>query len=137
MSPAPAPAGRSPRRRSPRVAGRTEAGTVTAELAIVLPAVVLVLLVCCVVGAATLGQIRCADAARAGARAAALGESHAIVVATARQLAGDAAEVNVAYEGEWVRVEVSSSVAGDLVGLRGLRASATARALVEPGGPGG
>ncbi|MEE6281515.1 TadE family type IV pilus minor pilin [Georgenia sunbinii] len=107
----------------------------TAEIAIVLPAVVLVLLVCCVLGAAVLGQVRCADAARAGARAAAIGEDREVVLATARQLAGADAQVVIVVEGAWVRVEVSRQVAGDLVGLRGLRASATASAWVEPGGP--
>lgn len=119
----------------PRVGA--ERGAVTAELAILLPAVVLLLLVCGVLGAAVLGQIRCADAARAGARAAAIGESHEQVVAVAQQLAGDDAEVLVSRDGAWVEVRVARPVAGELVGLGALQASATARAWVEPGGPGG
>lgn len=126
-------------RRSTRIRpeGEAERGAVTAELAIVLPAVVLLLLVCAVLGSAVLGQIRCADAARAGARAAAIGESHEQIVAVAQQLAGEDAEVVVSRDGAWVEVQVRRPVAGDLVGLGALQASATARAWVEPGGPGG
>lgn len=129
--------GRPEPRAGPEGGARDERGAVTAELAIVLPAVVVLLLACAVLGAAVLGQIRCADAARAGARAAAIGESEEQVVAVAQQLAGDEAAVTVSREGAWVVVEVSRPVAGDLLGLRGLSASATARAWVEPGGSGG
>src|SRR5690606_25540001 len=76
-----------------RAAGRRsgadgQRGSVTAELALLLPAVVVVLLVCTTLGAAVLGQVRCADAARAAARAAAIGEPASVVQAVARDLAG-------------------------------------------------
>ncbi|WP_258369251.1 TadE family type IV pilus minor pilin [Georgenia satyanarayanai] len=105
----------------------------TAELVLVLPAVVMVLLVCCTLGAAVLGQVRCADAARAAARAAAIGESAAVVSSVARELAGADAEVSVETDGSWVEVVVSRAVAPGVLGAGTLEARASARAWVEPG----
>ena len=51
--------------------GSGAAGSVTAELALALPSVVLLLAVVLAAGDVVAGQIRCVDAARAGARAAA------------------------------------------------------------------
>lgn len=110
-----------------------ERGTVTVEVALVLPAVVMVLLVCCTLAAAVLGQVRCADAARAAARAAAIGEPAAVVVAVARDLAGDGAQVTVDEDGQWVEVVVTRPLASALPGTGGLRARGSARAWVEPG----
>src|SRR5690625_4727426 len=103
-------------------------GSVTAELALLLPAVVVVLLVCATLGAAAIGQLQCADAARAAARAAAIGEPAAAVAAVARDLAGAHAQVQVDREGEWVEVTVTRPMAGALE----LSARGTARAWVEP-----
>lgn len=105
----------------------------TAELALVLPAVVMVLLVCCTLGAAVLGQVRCADAARAAARAAAIGEPVAVVTSVARELAGADAEVSVDTDGSWVEVVVSRPVVSGVLGAGTLEARASARAWVEPG----
>ncbi|MCM3662548.1 pilus assembly protein [Georgenia satyanarayanai] len=110
-----------------------ERGAVTAELALVLPAVVMVLLVCCTLGAAVLGQVRCADAARAAARAAAIGEPAAVVTSVARELAGADAAVSVDIDGSWVEVVVSRPVASGVLGAGTLEARASARAWVEPG----
>lgn len=120
-------------RRRRRTRPRGERGAVTAELALVLPAVVMVLLVCCTLGAAVLGQVRCADAARAAARAAAIGEPAAVVVAVARELAGPDAAVSVDTDGPWVEVVVSRPVAAGVLGAGTLEARASARAWVEPG----
>lgn len=119
--------------RRPWAHARAERGSVTAELALVLPAVVVVLLVCLTLGAAVLGQVRCADAARAAARAAAIGEPASAVVAVARDLAGSDAAVTVDEGGGWVEVTVSRQVASGFPGVGGLRAEASARAWVEPG----
>jgi len=104
-------------------------GSVTAELAVGLPAVVLVLVVVLTVAAAGMAQLRCADGARAGARAAALGSSEA--AADARRVAGDGARIAVASSGGWVTVTVSADVAS-LPWGGPLRASATAVARQEP-----
>ena len=70
-------------------------GSVTAELALTLPAVVLVLLLVITLGAASVTQLRCTDAARAGARAAALGHSHAQVHQIVTDRAGADAQVQI------------------------------------------
>lgn len=104
----------------------------TAELALGLPAVVLVLAVVLVTVAAGAAQLRCVDAARAGARAAAIGEAPAEVRAAAARVAGDAAQVSVRPDGDWVTVVVSTSVPGSWLtgGRLAVRGSATA--WVEP-----
>lgn len=121
--------------RAAATAARHERGSVTAELALLLPAVVVVLLVCLTLGGAALGQLRCADAARAAARSAAIGEPTSVVVEVARTLAGPDADVTVSRHEQWVEVSVSRPVASSVPGAGSLRARATARAWVEPGGP--
>ncbi len=113
---------------------RGETGSVTAELALGLPAVVLALVVVLVVASAAVAQLRCADAARAAARAAALGESDAVVVQVVGELAGDDAAVVVTRSDGWVHVTVSLAVGSGALGLGSLTASSTASVPVEPGG---
>ena len=114
------------------VAGRRDRGSVTAELAVGLPAVVLLLVALLTVASSAIAQTRCTDAARAGARAAALGEPDGAVATTARRLAGPEASVAVSRSDEWVTVEVSSPVGSGSWGGSPLRARATAVARVEP-----
>ncbi|PJI93875.1 TadE family type IV pilus minor pilin [Luteimicrobium subarcticum] len=109
-----------------------ERGSVTAELAVALPAVVLVLVVVLTVGSASSAHLRALDAARTGARAAALGDDDAAVVADARHVAGAGAEVSTRRDADWVTVTVTAPVVGGWSGFGPLRASATASALVEP-----
>jgi Flp pilus assembly protein TadG len=112
---------------------RDERGMVTAETAVVLP--VLLLVLAGAVAAVTVvgAQMRCVDAAREAARAAARGEPldvvHALVTRTGPSGAG-----TVITDGEEeVRVTVAARVAplGPLP-LR-VRVSATAVAQREPG----
>ncbi|WP_441245186.1 TadE family type IV pilus minor pilin [Kitasatospora sp. McL0602] len=109
-----------PRRRAP------DAGFVTAETAVALPALVLLaaLLIWGVVVAA--GQIRCVDAARVGARAAARGDADPVSVA--QQAAPAGAVVEVTEEGETVRVTVEAPCPGPgrLGAMLSIRLSATA-----------
>lgn len=107
----------------------SERGSVTAELAIVLPAVVAVLVLALTTAGAAIEQVRCADAARAGARAAALGEDMTGVRSVAVSLAADDAAVEVRRTGEWVVVRVSRPLSSR---WGALLASAEARAWVEP-----
>lgn len=111
-----------------------EAGMVTAETAVVLP-VLLLVLVCAVAAVSVVGaQLRCVDAAREGARAAARGEADAVVAELAGGVAPDGAVTAVQPEGERVRVTVSVEVAPlGPVPLR-TRVSAEAVAQREPGG---
>ncbi|MEU3561720.1 TadE family type IV pilus minor pilin [Kitasatospora sp. NPDC006786] len=110
---------------------RGDAGFVTAETAVALPALVLLaaMLIWGVLAAAT--QIRCVDAARVGARAAARGETDAAELARAAAPAG--AQVRVSLAADTVRVEVEAPCAGPgrLGGLLAVRLSAAAVAARE------
>jgi Flp pilus assembly protein TadG len=110
-----------------------ERGAVTAETAVALPALVLVLAV--LLGAATAGmtQLRLEQAARAGAREVARGEPAGSVEATVRRLAGPGAEFAVAGDGSWTSVTVSSGVTGPFPEFFDLRLSATASGWSEHG----
>lgn len=109
---------------------------VTAEFAVVLPAVVLVLALS--LGALGLAwdQIRCVDAARSGARAASRGDSPGAVILVASHAAPSDAMVSVATSGDIVRVSVVSRprVAASLLPAW-LRASSTASAARESSDP--
>lgn len=129
----PTPAG-APRRHRDRGRARWDRGGVTAELAIVLPGVVFLLLALLTAASAALTQVRVADAARAGARAAALGEPHAVITDLTARLAGEGASVQVTGDGTFVVVEVARDLPGPLR-LADLVARASARAVPEPGVP--
>src|SRR6187399_964732 len=90
---------------------RREAGMVTAETAVVLP--VLLLVLAGAVAAVTLvgAQLRCVDAAREGARAAARGDDAATVAQIVRGIAPDGATTTSSVDGEQVRVVVTAEVA--------------------------
>ncbi|MEV8150021.1 TadE family type IV pilus minor pilin [Arthrobacter sp. NPDC080073] len=106
-------------------------GAVTAEFAVALPAVLLLLALLLAASAAGITQLRLEEAARAGARALARGDGHAAVDGIVRRLAGDAASAVVSEDGEWINVTVSSRVAGPLGSLIPWRLSATASARGE------
>ncbi|GEK20092.1 TadE family type IV pilus minor pilin [Cellulomonas xylanilytica] len=114
------------------VASRRDRGSVTAELAVGLPAVAILLVALLTIASSAIAQTRCTDAARAGARAAALGERDSSVAATARRLAGEDASVAVSRAGGWVTVEVSAAVASGSWGSSALRARASAVSRAEP-----
>jgi Flp pilus assembly protein TadG len=84
---------------------------VTAETAVVLP--VLLLVLAGAVAAVTLvgAQLRCVDAAREGARAAARGEPDAAVSRLVGELSPDGAATRVSGDAEEVRVTVTVRVA--------------------------
>jgi Flp pilus assembly protein TadG len=109
---------------------------VTAETAVVLP-VLLVVLAAAVAAVTVVGaQMRCADAAREGARAAARGEDPGTVTALVRRVAPEGARIEVAEGGGRVRVTVSARVVplGPLPVA--VRVNADAVALPEPGSAG-
>lgn len=110
--------------------GGGDRGAVTAELAVGLVAVTVVLLAVLATGAATITRMACVDAARTAARVAALGETDAAVRAAAtRVLGARGGNVELHREDGWVTVTVSSPVTGWSAGMRA-QGSATAR--VEP-----
>src|SRR3712207_3786099 len=113
--------------------GRREDGMVTAETAMVLP--VLLLVLAGAVSAVTLvaAHLKCVDAAREGARVAARGEDTSSVMAIASRAAPHGADGSLAIVGGEVRVTVTARVAPlGPVPLR-VTVSATAIALLEPG----
>jgi len=114
-------------------ADRADDGFVTAETAVLLP--VLVALMAVLVWGVLLGaaQIRCLDAAREAARAAARGDPPGQVLAAARATAPSGAAVTVSEHGAEVRVLVStrSQGPGTLGGLLSLQVSGSASALRE------
>lgn len=116
----------------PASSGDGEAGMVTAEFATVLPALVLVLAL--VLGCVRIGidQVRCVDAARVGARAAARGDAPEDIVSAARRAAPEGAAVTVGRVGHDVSVIVQAAPVARLPLVGSLPApSAEARALDE------
>ncbi|MCB1254128.1 MAG: pilus assembly protein [Austwickia sp.] len=111
---------------------------VTAETALVIPLVVVLLAVC--LGAMRWGidQVRCVDAARAGARAAARGDTPAAVHELALRGAPQGAEVTSLGTGDFVTVRVVAPLPTGIALIEALprpAAAATARLEVSAGAP--
>ncbi|MFD8385157.1 TadE family type IV pilus minor pilin [Streptomyces sp. NPDC059679] len=94
------------------VAGPGDRGFVTAEAAVALPVLGLFALMLIWGLMAAAGQMRCVDAARAGARAAARSEPRAAALAAARSAAPRGARVELRREGDLVRVRVEARAPG-------------------------
>ncbi|MFE2509617.1 TadE family type IV pilus minor pilin [Streptomyces naganishii] len=84
----------------------------TAEAAMVLPVLVLVVTTLVWGLLVVLAQIQCVDAARVGARAAARQDPEGAVTSVTREAAPDGARVTVTREGEHVRVVVVADPPG-------------------------
>jgi len=85
-------------------------GSVTAEIAVALPALVLMVMAALGAVAVATAQLRCVDAAREAARAAARGDTLPVVRSVARQCAPKQAAVTVTAHGDQVAVAVSANV---------------------------
>ncbi|MER7810527.1 TadE family type IV pilus minor pilin [Streptomyces sp900116325] len=109
--------------------GGGDRGAVTAEAAMVIPVLALFALALVWALMAASAQIRCVDAARAGARAAARSEPEEQVLAAARSAAPDRARVDLERAGELWRVRVAAPTPGP--GPLTLTLSAEAAALAE------
>ena len=110
-------------------------GSVTAETAVLLPVLLVVLAAAIGVLACVAAQLRCVDAARAAARVAARGEVPAMVQATGQRLAPPGARVVVGATGDSVEVVVSARVRPFGAGLRllpSVEVSGRAVAVLEP-----
>jgi hypothetical protein len=118
---------------SGRMSRRTslDTGTVTAELAVALPGVVLLCAALLMTGQAVIGELRCTDAARAGARLAARGEPAGAVVAEATRRAPPGASVGLSESAGQVSVSVRAPLGGLAPQWAGLVLSGTATASVE------
>ncbi|WP_251039926.1 TadE family type IV pilus minor pilin [Arthrobacter sp. ISL-72] len=106
-------------------------GAVTAEFAVALPAVLLLLALLLAGSAAGITQLRLEEAARAGARALARGEDAGAVDGIVRQLAGASASSSVVAEGEWLSVTVFARVSGPVGSIVPWTLSARALARSE------
>jgi hypothetical protein len=89
-------------------------GAVTAEFAVALPAVLLLLAMLLSGAAAGVTQLRLEEGARAGARALARGDDPAVVDRIVRTLSGASASAVVTADGEWLSVTVTDRVGGPL-----------------------
>ena len=82
-------------------------GYATAEAAVVLPSLLVVLAMAVWVLSCVAAQLRCVDAARTGARDAARGDPPPVAIAAARRVAPSGATVVVRREDRQVRVDVT------------------------------
>ena len=97
-------------RESARRRIRGDRGMVTAETAMVLPALVVVVCVAVSAIAVATAQLRCVDAAREAARAAARGEGASVVRTFAAQAAPGSARVSVSLVGDRAQVTVTATL---------------------------
>ena len=111
---------------------RRDRGMATAEVAVALPALVVLVAAGMTAVSVLTAQLRCVDAAREAARAAARGEDAAIVRSLAERSGPDGSDVQVTFGGQEVAVTVSAEA--DSVGglLPAVRVQANAVALREP-----
>ena len=113
-----------------RAGGRCQ-GSVTAEFAVVLPVLVLLLAAVLGAGAAGVAELRCIDAARTAARLVARHEPAAVATAAARAAGPEGATVRSSRVGELVRVEVTARVRLPLPGRPTVELTAASVAQVE------
>lgn len=106
-------------------------GSVTAELAVVLPAVTVLLALLMLSIAAGMLQLRLEEGARAGARALARGDSPAQVLELVATVAGETAVISLGSSDGYASITVQGRVGGALSGLVPWTQSAHANARVE------
>ncbi|HEX5567158.1 MAG TPA: TadE family type IV pilus minor pilin [Streptomyces sp.] len=111
--------------------GAREGGYVTAETAVTVPSLVVLLGLLLWGVMVVVAQVRCVDAAGAGARAAARDEPRERILEAVRVVAPRGAGVELSREGELVRVRVTARAAGP--GPLGVALVAEAVAHAEPG----
>jgi Flp pilus assembly protein TadG len=122
---------RPPSRRPARA--RESSGYVTAETALALPALVLVLALALWAVQVVSGQLRCVDAAREAARSLARGDSMGSARLTAERAAPTGAVVAMTFAPGAVTVTVSADIRGAVPRMPGFHVAATAVARLEPG----
>ena len=110
---------------------RRDRGAVTAELAVALPSLVVLLGVVLAVGQLMLAQLGCVDAARAAARLAARGEPAGRVSAAVAAAAPAGADMTLTRGGGEVRVTVTAEVRLPLPAAPAVALAATAVAADE------
>jgi hypothetical protein len=111
-----------------------ERGSVTAEFAVALPAVIVVLAFLLAGAAAGAAQLNLEKAAQAAVRQLGRGETEAAAAQTVRSIAGEGAAVAADSSGGWVRVRVTASVPGPWPEFGGWTLAAEAAGPAELGG---
>jgi len=109
---------------------RGDAGSVTAETAVLLPTLVLVAAALAWLVGVGVAQVQCVDAARDAARALARAETREVATELARRAAPEGARVSLGQDGGLVQVEVTYRATPpggllDTVGALDLRATAS------------
>lgn len=117
--------------------GSNQSGMVTAEFAVVLPAIVAALMVGLVAVATFAMRVRCSDAAQVAARLAARGEPTSVVTASAARIAPAGAQIHVEVHGAVVVVSVAAVAHPPVLGglLPGFDVSGAFTEPLEPGPP--
>jgi Flp pilus assembly protein TadG len=87
-------------------------GSATLETALVIPVLVLLTAALCGAISTMTTQIRCVDAARVGARAAARGEPNAAVQAAIKSAAPRGARTTLTESGGYIQVDVVAPISG-------------------------
>ncbi|MEU6706543.1 TadE family type IV pilus minor pilin [Streptomyces wuyuanensis] len=108
---------------------RADRGSVTAEAAVAVPALVVFTMALVWALMAASAQIQCVDAARAGARAAARSEPETAALSAARSAAPPGAKISLGRDGDLWRVRVEAASPGP--GTPALTLTAEAVALAE------
>ena len=123
-------------RRGRRSPWTSDLGAVTAEVAVVLPALVVLLAI--LLGVAHIGaqQLQLEEAARAGAREVMRGESEDSVQRTTQRLAGPDAVTTVTHHDGWSTVEVRTTAGGPVIEFLGVALAASATGKSERHGAG-
>ncbi|MCZ7458855.1 TadE family type IV pilus minor pilin [Streptomyces sp. WMMC940] len=109
-------------------------GSVTAEAAVAVPALVVFTMALVWALMAASAQIQCVDAARAGARAAARSEPEAAALSAARSAAPAGSKISLGRDGDLWRVRVESASPGPAAAALTLTAEAVALAEDAVGG---
>jgi len=118
---------------------RGDAGSVTAEMAVLLPTLVLIAAALAWLVGVGVAQVQCVDAARDAARALARAEPAEVATELARQAAPQGAHVRLGQDGGLVQVEVTYRATPpgallDTVGALDLRATASTPVEASDGG---
>ncbi|MFL4476328.1 TadE family type IV pilus minor pilin [Paeniglutamicibacter sp. MACA_103] len=114
------------------MARHSQAGSSTAEVAVLMPAVAILLAVVAGAGAVGGEQVRIQQAASAAARELARGSDPGEAVGTAQRIAGGRINVSCGQGGGYGHVVVRSGVDLPLLGEVQLRAEARARTEQQP-----
>ena len=106
-------------------------GSVTAETAIVLPAIVAVLAMLLAGAAAGSTQLQLEKAAQTAARQLARGETSSVAASAVRKIAGSGATMESGNTGGWITVRTTAAVSVPWAGIGGWTLTAEATAPAE------